>query len=404
MIRQVPKLDRYMYRTSDITITITGQTDPIIVPSGKVKNMTIIKNFDQKIISFISLVVEIPKQYYQQVATSLSDLTVTFTTFKYKVNDNDLEFDVHCFDGTFKAMNQDVVDPKLVGAFKGETSIDVSTSTQDTLTFKMFLYDSDKLDKMRTMFSLFIDGDINDVLYHSFAKRGFSDVLMTQATAATDFYKIPYTSLVGGLRCINNVYGLYDTPYTFFMDFSTTYLIDRGNVGKTLKPLEIGTVAMYLEENGSRESADVGCFIDDTQMVVNLVNIPTVDYVEDDIDYYEWSKLIGIISGTTTVTSVQANTSTTLERAVVVNNAKLLQQEASRLDETREMIASTFIDVDIDMFTPNKIYKLIAHSDYDPKYKLSGNYRMTHCIISMLKHGESGLQSTTSVSFKKLQS
>jgi hypothetical protein len=404
MLRPVETLDSYRYSCDTITAVVRDSDQPVPLDRNLVQTIMIVKDFDGRIIPLVSVTLQVPREYYQFIQTNIGNIYVNLSVSKYKVlPDSDIRFREHAFSGTFRTINQDFLDTsvgiKIDNSLPGEDK----TVAEDTVPMRLYLYDAGAVERYRKMISQSIRGTMTDLLYHLLQPRGFTNVLLS-VPDSTDIADrcVPYGNLVDNLKFIDSIYGLYSAPYLFFIDFDTTYLLNKGSLGTTTRPLEYGTVNMYLEEPDSAESAAFGCYIDAQkgQYIVNLNEIPRIEDIDESIEYAKWSKLKSVVSGTLETIDIFSG-SAGIEKGLVVNNQKTLEQYKHEITENRCRTSLGLSEIDIGILTPNKLFKLTAHNSYEKAYSIGGDYRLSSAVITLTKQGDSDLNSTALVYLKK---
>jgi hypothetical protein len=403
MLRPSVGLDCYGYDSSDVIISIPGRKEAITVLPAMVTSIIIIKDFDNKISPYLALSMNVRRENYKEIMTSISTMTVSMSINKFKLVEGVAPVKQRCMKGIFRAINQDLLDPSFISKFKkvdNNVTNEPENTTADYISVSLYLFDATKIAMMRKMMSTTLKGNTIDCVASMFSRRGFSDVLMSPIRKpVSGTFIIPYSTLNGALHTLSTRYALYTSDYTFFMDSDTTYLLDNGNVGSAVRKMEPAIVSMYLEENSSKEATDPGCFSDATRCIVNMTAFPLILDNLDIVGFMDSDKYTGVISGSSVVTRI-GNQASTLERAVLMTNASTLSINKHKLDESRCPITATFADIDIDIIRPNKKFELITHADYK-EFKINGSYRLSSVMFILSKQGETTMRMGCECNLKK---
>lgn len=406
MIRPVETLDTYKYTISNITLSAPDFEEPIIIEDTKFISLSIIKDYEKNIVPLMLLRIHVNKEDYERVITSMRFLTTSFTVYKTKVkstDDNNLAYNTPYISGIFKSVNNDSMDINTPNLMKSSITTE-SNDSQSSLEVNLYLYDFKNIIKYKKNFSYLVEATVNDVLFTMLKDRNFNNILMSPSLPNnTDNIIVPFGPLNENLDFLDKYYGIYDTPRLFFSDFDTTYLIEKGAVGKTVRKGELPTVFMYLEKDESMGLKYNGSYTD-LENGIYILSAPPFIMDDNDtlIDFYDAGKIISLISGTSekyedTIGEYD------IEKAYSVENLKTHKQMLFTINSNKRNMSLEFADVDLDIITPNKKYKLIPDSFYDSEYDIKGDYRLTKSMIVFSKQSENMIKSTVQCSFSKLQ-
>lgn len=409
-------LERYKYDIDDLIINASEFEEPINVRHDFVKSISIVNDYENTISPRIQLVFQVEKEYYKSIALNMNTLTVTFNIYKIFVGEllesKDLSTDEveqrHVWKRlSFKAINSDNLSTSDINnLLKDEEFIDVDNTadnTQKTVIFTLLLYDNIKINKYHKNNYFIMDGGKNDMLYNFLKDRGFNNVLMSPTDNIYDKYIIPYGHLGNNLTSLNNYYGIYKTPYLFYMDMDYTYLIEKGTVGSTLRKDELSTVAIYLEKKTSEKYVDTGSYIDiDNNM--HILNTRNFDISDNDssIDYAIGGNIKTVISGTGEVKNDKIG-DYDVERSIIVDNNLQHSQLIFNINEQKRNVVLTFSNIDLGIITPNKLYTIFPDDAfYDSKYNIKGNYRLSKSLILLTSTNDNEFNSSIQITLNKI--
>ena len=409
MIRPVAQLNKYIYSVSDLVFSAPSFTEAITIPSAYVKSITVSKMYEKNIVPLMYVSMHVYKDVYQQIATSIDNLTASFTLYKsidtteVELNDSTVgTYRIPIIQGTFKAFNRDLLDVRVPGQISN-TKDGATNMTQQTLELNLYMFDHEQVLKYKKNSSQILVSTSNDCLFAMLKDRGYKNVLMSSTNSyETKNFIIPYGTLGENLDFMNTYYGIYDTPRILFSDFDATYLLDKGATGTTLRQDELSTVAMYMEKTEESISAANGCYIDkDNGHYIMNVTPFTINDSGTMLDFGTAGKLTSMISGTSqkfqdVIGDYDA------EKATVVNNEKIHKQAMYMINEEKRGMNIEFSDIDTSIITPNKLYTLIPDSFYDSSYDIKGNYRLTHSIMVFNRQAENRMKSVTQCGFLKI--
>lgn len=407
-------LERYKYKISDITLTADGFEEPIVVSNKFVKSICIIHNYENNVSPKMQITFEANKEDYEDIVLNMNTLFATFTIYKNHLGEISQSVDIekdsveqdHVWkEFQLKAVNEDNISTQNANKLMNDDeyadqSLD---NSQKTVSITLLLYDDKKITDYRKSKYFIIKGGKNDVLYNFFKDRGLKNILMSPTDNKLGIYKIPYGHLGENIRLLNKYYGIYDTPYLFYMDFDTIYLIEKGKVGSTLKPNEFKAVSIYLEKESSSTYIDTGCYIDnDNNMYIfNTSNFEISDK-DSSIDYAMGGNIRTVIAGTGEIKNDKIG-DYDVERTVVVDTPKHHSQLIYSIKEQKRNVVLQFTNIDLDVFTPNKKYIILPDETfYDAKYDLKGDYRMLNSMIMLRRTNENELNSSIQIYLSKI--
>lgn len=422
MIRPVDSLEQYKYNMSDVVFTYSDSVDPIEIPSTMVQNLSIKNSYDSNVSPAYMLTMTVPKKYYERIVTHMDTLTVTFTLYriylgyvdkdvdKNRKTDEDITQTTPYATLTLKALNDSPL--STVAASKlpksdtaNEETSDTIDYTNDLIPLNMYLYDSDNIKKYKINKSFIIDGGMNDCIYHMFKERGFEKLLVDPVSSNVgQTYSVPYGHLGDNLSKLDEYYGIYDAPYLFYIDMNRTYLLNKGNLGRCLQKGEFGNVHIYLEKLDERGTAtETGCYHDKENRlyILNAVSFNIADN-DTSIDYLAGGNITTVIRGTGEIKKDKIG-EYNIERSYVVNNEKQHDHIIYNIKESKRSVTLIFNNVDLSIFTPNKLFSIIPDDTfYSKDYKIEGDYRLTGTNIIINRHAEGDFKCTVQISLNKV--
>ena len=407
-------MEKYKYSISDIILTADGFEEPIQVRKDFVRSFSQYNDYDNAISPKILLSFEIEKEYYERIILNMNTLVATFTIYKIFVGEvleskdiatEDIEQEHVWKQVTLKAVNDDNISMgnanKLMedDDFKSETF----DNSQKTVPINLLLYDNKNIEKYRKNNYFIIKGGKNDVLYNFLKEREFTNILMTSTDHINNTYCIPYGHMGDNLSDLNKYYGIYQTPYMFFMDLDTIYLLEKGKAGSTLKADELKTVSIYLNKQSDVSYISSGSYAD-TDNNMYVINTAVFDIVDNDstIDYAIGGTIKTVIGGSGEV-KVDKFGDYNVERTVIVDNEYQHSQLIYNVKEQRRSILLTFSNIDLSIITPNKRYTILPDETfYDSKYNLKGDYRLSAMRLVLKRMADDELKSSIQITLNKI--
>lgn len=404
MIRPIVNLDKYSYKMSDITLLANDWDEPIVIPPIQVLSFVSLRDYEKNIIPLSLLSIHVNKDNYEKIITSINTLTATFTIYKctYDDDNNISKYSEPLLNGTYKATNRDLMDMRIPSQLKN-TANSTTNTTQNTIELSLYLYDYQSIIKYKKNFSYILNCTMNDAIFAMLKDRNFSNILMSPTTNETQNFIIPYGNLQDNLNHINEYYGIYDSPRLFFVDFDTTYFLNKGEIGSTLKKEELSTVMMYLEKSESATSVNDGSYNDIENGIYILNATPfSINDTDSLIDFYSAGKIVSLISGSSDKFEDIIG-DYEIEKSILINNKKIHSQTIFNIRNNKRSMTIEFSDIDLSIITPNKKFTLIPDSFYDSNYNIKGDYRLTKSIITLSRRTEDVMKCVTQCFFNKIE-
>lgn len=406
--------ERHKYKISDIILTADGFEEPIVIRKDFVRSFSQYNDYDNAISPKILLTFEVEKEYYESIILNMNTLVATFTIYKIflgqvleskDIESDDIEQEHIWKEVTLKAVNDDNISMgnanKLMedDDFKDE-AID---NSQKTVPVNLLLYDNKNIEKYRKNNYFIINGGKNDVLYNFLKEREFTNILMTPTDNKNGIYAIPYGHMGDNLSSLNKYYGIYQTPYLFFMDLDTIYLLEKGKVGSTLKSDELKTVSIYLNKQSNLSYISSGSYTD-TENGMYVINTTAFEISDNDstMDYAIGGTVKTVIGGTGQVKTDKFG-DYNIERTVIVDNDFQHSQLIYNIKEQRRSVVLTFDNIDLSIITPNKKYTILPDETfYDNKYNIKGDYRLSSMRLLLKRTADDELKSSIQIALNKI--
>lgn len=408
-------LERFKYKMSDVILTANGFEEPITIRKSFVRSLSIINDYDNTISPRMQLVFQADIESYKKIITNMNTLTATFTIYKTNIgqiidsseveSSDEIEQDHIWQSVTLKALNDDNINTADITQLTSDEEYvdDTVDNSQKTALVTLLLYDNIQINKYRKNEYYILNGSKNDLLYNMFKDREFNNILMTPTDNTQKTYKIPYGHMGNNLDMLNLYYGIYDNPYLFFMDLDCIYLLDKGNVGNTLRANELKGVSIYLEKRSTTGYVSDGSYTD-TENNMYILNTGDFSISDNDsaIDYAFGGNVKTIISTTGEIKTDKIG-DYDVERAVIVDNPKHHSQLIYTTKEQKRNVILQFKNIDISIITPNKRYTIFPDETfYNNSYNIKGDYRLSKVLLILKRTNENEFNSSIQISLNKI--
>lgn len=226
------------------------------------------------------------------------------------------------------------------------------------------------------------------------SQAGISNVLMTPPdnTAGNQSpILVPPMTLLDYLDFINQTRGIYNTKYRFFQDFKRNYFLDSSGKCNAFEKKEPKKINIFINSYGQEGSKTYGSTVINKTTNTGESNSEGEEYaltlpqnsikITTNSAFNKETKFSSILSANfrgnteekSQIEGVPGYDNTVIKNNVYANEY-ILKSEAHSASESNCIIRMNLVDVDIDLFTPNKEY-IVKFGN--PTYEeLSGNYRL----------------------------
>ncbi|MGL5744650.1 MAG: hypothetical protein ACRCXX_05825 [Cetobacterium sp.] len=235
---------------------------------------------------------------------------------------------------------------------------------------------------------------IADMVGFGLSQAGISNILMSKpdnSTGNTKAILVPPMNILDYFDFINQTRGIYNTKYRFFQDFKRTYFLDSGGKCNAFEKKEIKKVNIFINSHGQEGSKTYGSLpinkstntgestSEGEEVAISVpdtgIKISTNSAFNKEIKFS--SILSANFRGSDTESSSIDGVSgydNTIVKTNVYSNPFILKSEAHAASESNCVIRMNLMDIDADIFTPNKQYVVkFGNPSYDD---LSGDYRL----------------------------
>lgn len=188
------------------------------------------------------------------------------------------------------------------------------------------------------------------------------------------------------LKALNNIRVLYDTPYRYYQDFNSTYLLSSS--GRAIKKSNelFTSVILNIEDIVSSTANEIGVIINKSSQTYEIpVNYAATQVYNNTIVNKSQTNLVGMTSSGTIKASLKNKASymTDKDNTIRLNNDNegMLANIAADKNNNNFLVYIQKVDLDTDVLTPNKritIHHIDRYKEHNGDYLL---YRKRECYI-----------------------
>lgn len=234
----------------------------------------------------------------------------------------------------------------------------------------------------------------------------FSDVTMERIGDSTEIEQLllpAQDSVNKALASLNNIRVLYDTPYRYYQDFDTTYLLSSS--GREIKkPGDIYTsILLNIRDVNDIAANDVGFIINKTSKTYEVpVNYVNTQIYDNTISNKSKNTLVGMSSSGASKKSLQNTASYLTDKQKTVrlrnDNEGMLRNIQAENDNNNFFVFIQKTDLDSSLFTLNKritIRFIDRYKEHNGDYLM---YRKRECYL----REDHNFILSTMIDFKKI--
>lgn len=392
------------YEPEEVLIVLKKET--IKVDPSFVIELMMEKNFDTDYFPVTKLSMMLKVDVYKKIISEKDTVKIRLKLRKnlYDKNNKFIKYsiifnDLFCFftDDETPLMEKESLE--LARKVEGENS---PTNYKEVYGF--YLFKENEVTGCKKIVNEVISGSIVDMAAFLFNKVGTKKVLMTPPdnTSISNNVLIPALNVVQTFNYIEQKIGMYKKGMLLFFDYEHAYLIDKNYKCTAWKSNENKQTMIHIFNRNSQYTIANGSYVNQKEKTAILfTNTDSVKMNNNSIisNQLEGNKVVLITpsknSNSTIIQGGSTRGDTNIK--VIVNkdsNKYLVESEKTRLDEHNCTIQISFVDTDIETFTPNKEF-VLKFEDLTINKKYGGKYRLASTLTIFKKDGKEFVSYTT---------
>ena len=374
------------------------------IDSTQIQYILIDKDFENINMPVITIFGSIEKNILDDMIRHSNDNLVTLGIYKYdNTNQNDNITEKYFNDKFIYMLNEDL---SRTDKLDNPQAIDSKTGNRQYREVTIFLIQQNAINNNRqTINGVYHNASMNSLILQSTNYLG--NMLLEPIKYDTRFDQViipPIDSISNYIRYLNDNLGVfYDSPYRFFIDFDTTYLVSSS--GNTIRARNqyIYTIVIDIREIDNTTSEEPGSYLDLRSGKCTIgIDASKVEYVKNNVTNKIVNKVTVINSkGDVFEQDIEDNkakvTSTINQIMNISNNDQNVINNISYSVESANVIITIVKnDLDASLFTLNKEY--IINDPVHDSY--AGHYILLQVKQLFIKQNENFIMSTV-LKFKK---
>lgn len=374
------------------------------IDSTQIQYILIDKDFENINMPVITIFGSIEKNILDDMIRHSNDNLVTLGIYKYdNTNQNDNITEKYFNDKFIYMLNEDL---SRTDKLDNPQGIDSKTGNRQYREVTIFLIQQNAINNNRqTINGVYHNASMNSLILQSTNYLG--NMLLEPIKYDTRFDQViipPIDSISNYIRYLNDNLGVfYDSPYRFFIDFDTTYLVSSSGNAIRARNQYIYTIVIDIREIDSNISEEPGAYVDLKSGKYTIgIDTSKVEYVKNNVTNKIVNKVTVINSkGDVFEQDIEDNkakvTSTINQIMNVSNNDQnVINNISYSVESANVTITIVKNDLDASLFTLNKEY--IINDPVHDSY--AGHYILLQVKQLFIKQNENFIMSTV-LKFKK---
>lgn len=374
------------------------------IDSTQIQYILIDKDFENINMPVITIFGSIEKNILDDMIRHSNDNLVTLGIYKYdNTNQNDNITEKYFNDKFIYMLNEDL---SRTDKLDNPQGINSKTGNRQYREVTIFLIQQNAINNNRqTINGVYHNASMNSLILQSTNYLG--NMLLEPIKYDTRFDQViipPIDSISNYIRYLNDNLGVfYDSPYRFFIDFDTTYLVSSSGNAIRARNQYIYTIVIDIREIDSNISEEPGAYVDLKSGKYTIgIDASKVEYVKNNVTNKIVNKVTVINSkGDVFEQDIEDNkakvTSTINQIMNVSNNDQnVINNISYSVESANVTITIVKNDLDASLFTLNKEY--IINDPVHDSY--AGHYILLQVKQLFIKQNENFIMSTV-LKFKK---
>ena len=232
------------------------------IDSDQIQYILIDKDFESLNMPVIILYGSIEKNILDDMIRHTNDSIITLGIYKYdNTNQNDNITEKYFNDKFIYILNEDL---SRTDKIDNPDGIDSKTGNRQYKEVTIFLIQQNAINNNRkTINGVYHNASMNSLILQSTNYLG--NMLLEPIRYDTKFDQViipPIDSISNYIRFLNdNIGSFYDTPYRFFIDFDTTYLVSSSGNATRARNQYIYTIVIDIREIDTNISEEPGAYV-----------------------------------------------------------------------------------------------------------------------------------------------
>lgn len=394
--------EQYNYKI--ILKYINSSNVEVEIDSTQIQNILIDKDFDKINMPVITIFGSIEKNILDDMIRHSNDSLITLGIYKYdNTNQNDNITEKYFNDKFIYILNEDL---SRTDKIDNPNGIDSKTGNRQYKETTIFLIQQDAVNNNRQIINgVYHNASMNSLILQSSNYLG--NTLLEPIKYDTKFDQViipPIDSISNYIKYLNDNLGVfYDSPYRFFIDFDTTYIVSSSGNAIRARNQYIYTIVIEIRQIDANVSEEPGAYVDLRSGKYTIgIDASKVEYIKNNVSNKMVNKVTVINSKGDVfeqdIDQNKAKITSTINQVMNVSNndTNTINPISYSVESANVTITIVKNDLDASLFTINKEYIINdpIHDSYSQRYILLSVKQL------FVKQNENFIMSTV-LKFKK---
>lgn len=385
------KLSLIKYKIKTFQL-IVGTKKINITPEEIIK-FTIVNDYENYYFPYFEIELNVSNTVYRTMAKNPTKIKASINLYKvkmkdtYHISDDSTNTNKKCLSGIFRVFLDDST-PDFSETEEKEISKKGDKYGQIT-TLKLLLYPNLYYGKYDLVVNgVFKNVSLADMVCYILTKTKINKVLLSPPSNYKKYsqFILPPLPTNEQISRLCGTYALHSKGSMVYFDLDRAYIIDKVPrcTAYAKNEYKISYVFFFTEAKGAVSTGGCGSITKSKVNILNATNI-AINNNREIVKKSVGKNIVSIDSGGKITKSNGKSSKVT---RVVVNDEgnSTVKSIKNNIKESKNMITANFVDVDINMITPNK--QFIMSIDGAKYKKYNGKYRLTKAVHSFSKDGD----------------
>lgn len=398
----IKTISRFKYKI-EMAYTSISRNRVKEIPQELIKSMIIDHNYDKNNMPIIYCTLGLDKAMVDDMILNVETSIITLALYKYD-DYSESPLDMECIRKQFTYFLPSDININDQIDYNEVTEEEMKDATLRTVSLGLLCIDH--INQNKKSFNATLN---NATMYDAvkYCTSHINNVLIEPFIYNDTFKQLiipPIDSLSKTLRFLNDYRVFYPTPYRYYLDFNTAYLISSSGRAIPTKDEKYNSVIINIHKVLSDEANDPGVIINSTKSSYEVgVNHANTTVYNNSIVGKSKTSIKGITSSGSTSKTLNYTSSYTTDKVSNIrinnDNKNMIDNLSFDMNSNKVLVSINKNDLDTSIFTINK--KIVIHH-IDKYQEYNGDYLIKRKQELFIKEGDSFLMNTI-LNFRKIE-
>lgn len=381
-----------------------GGSDIIEIPKTNIANMIIDYDYDKKNMPIIYLICNLSKKLLDKMIKQKQESTIILNIKKLPIK-GPIEFEplnsIDYINYEFIYFIEDDVNYRKDVEYDENEEKDDPDDIYVKTTIGLLKLDQINNNK-KTVNAVYKGMSITDIIL---VNTKHMPLLLEQPNGGSSSSELlipPKSSISSLLKYIDDKYGIYNTPYRYFLDFDRAYILSSSGKNVQARDEKITSVLINIDNPKEMVSKVQGTHIDNSTHIIEIGGEFT-HYIEDDKTDNLYNNIICIDSNGNKseqgIDILKSKGSSNKDDIIRTDNLNISNNIKKKIELSSTIVRIIKNDIDSSVFTINKEYSINNFKDHQEH---NGRFILSQKKEIYVREHENFIQNTVLL-FRKLK-